>query len=52
MGRSSVLSFAIEREAAGEAKQKGAPVRGKKTGELTEDPGFAEQPDIARPAQS
>jgi hypothetical protein len=32
----------------GEAKQKGAPVRGKKTGELTEDPGFAEQPHIAR----
>ena len=32
----------------GEAKQKGAPVRGKKIGELTEHPGFAEQPDIAR----
>ena len=32
----------------GEAKQKGAPVRGKQIGELTEHPGFAEQPDIAR----
>jgi hypothetical protein len=32
----------------GEAKQKGAPARDKKTRELIEDPGFAERPHIAR----
>src|SRR6516165_3428515 len=32
----------------GEAKQKGAPARDKKTRQLIEDPGFAERPQIAR----
>ena len=48
--RGAVASSASRSSAKrrGETKQKGAPVRGKKTGELIEDPGFAERPHIAR----